>query len=151
MGWSDPRTWSPGETVTAALMNAHVRDNLNALKDKAIVIQLGTPGGGVLTTGVKFYAEIPFSMTITGWTLVAAQVGSIQLDVWKDSYANFPPVVGDTIAGSEKPTLTGAQKAQDLTLTTWSGNLDAGDVLGINIDSVATIQSAILTLRGIPR
>lgn len=32
MGWTTPRTWSPGETVTAALMNAHVRDNLNVLK-----------------------------------------------------------------------------------------------------------------------
>lgn len=32
MAWSAPRTWSPGETVTAALMNAHVRDNLNVLK-----------------------------------------------------------------------------------------------------------------------
>jgi hypothetical protein len=32
MGWTTPRTWSPGETVTATLMNAHVRDNLNVLK-----------------------------------------------------------------------------------------------------------------------
>lgn len=32
MGWTTPRTWSPGETVTAALMNAHVRDNLTVLK-----------------------------------------------------------------------------------------------------------------------
>ena len=31
MGWTDPRTWVDGETVTAAIMNAHVRDNLNAL------------------------------------------------------------------------------------------------------------------------
>lgn len=32
MAWSPPRTWSPGETVTASLMNAHLRDNLNVLK-----------------------------------------------------------------------------------------------------------------------
>jgi hypothetical protein len=30
-GWTAPRTWTAAETVTAALMNAHVRDNLNAL------------------------------------------------------------------------------------------------------------------------
>ena len=30
MAWSTPRTWSTGELVTAAIMNAHVRDNLNA-------------------------------------------------------------------------------------------------------------------------
>jgi len=34
MGWTTPRTWVAGETVTAALMNAHVRDN---------VALLGTP------------------------------------------------------------------------------------------------------------
>ena len=32
MAWIQPRTWSPGETVTAAMMNAHIRDNLNILK-----------------------------------------------------------------------------------------------------------------------
>lgn len=31
MGWTTPRTWATSEVVTAAMMNAHVRDNLNAL------------------------------------------------------------------------------------------------------------------------
>lgn len=31
MGWTDPRTWVTDELVTAAIMNTHVRDNLNAL------------------------------------------------------------------------------------------------------------------------
>lgn len=31
MGWTAPRTWVTSEIVTAALMNAHVRDNLLAL------------------------------------------------------------------------------------------------------------------------
>lgn len=33
MSWTDPRTWTAGETVTAAEMNAHVRDNFKALGD----------------------------------------------------------------------------------------------------------------------
>ena len=32
MAWTTPRTWVTGETVTAALMNTHIRDNLNFLK-----------------------------------------------------------------------------------------------------------------------
>jgi hypothetical protein len=32
MAWTTPRTWNPGETVTASLMNTHVRDQLNVLK-----------------------------------------------------------------------------------------------------------------------
>lgn len=31
MAWSTPRTWTSGETVTAAIMNAHIRDQLNIL------------------------------------------------------------------------------------------------------------------------
>ena len=32
MGWTTPRTWTTGETVTAAEMNTHVRDNDAYLK-----------------------------------------------------------------------------------------------------------------------
>ena len=32
MAWTTPRTWVPAELVTAALLNAHVRDNLNLVK-----------------------------------------------------------------------------------------------------------------------
>lgn len=31
MAWTSPRTWAVGETVTAALMNTHLRDQLNFL------------------------------------------------------------------------------------------------------------------------
>jgi len=31
MSWTTPRTWNAGETVTATIMNTHIRDNLNAL------------------------------------------------------------------------------------------------------------------------
>lgn len=30
MSWTTPRTWVAGETVTAAMLNTHLRDNLNA-------------------------------------------------------------------------------------------------------------------------
>ena len=40
MAWTIPRTWNPGETVTASLMNSHVRDNLN-------VVAVFSKGGGV--------------------------------------------------------------------------------------------------------
>lgn len=33
MAWTNPRTWADAETVTAAIMNLHVRDNLNYLYD----------------------------------------------------------------------------------------------------------------------
>ncbi|GAI94589.1 unnamed protein product [marine sediment metagenome] len=59
-------------------------------------------GGSAITTGQKGHLEIPFACTITGWTILADQSGSIVVDVWKDTYAAFPPAVGDSIAGKVK-------------------------------------------------
>lgn len=144
-----PRTWVAAELVTASQMNVHIRDMLNAIAiSKALVIGIGDFNGPVLTTGVKAYFEVPIAIRVTGWTLLADAVGSIVIDLWKDTYAAFPPTVADTITGSEKPTLAGVQKAQDLTLTTWTTDLAVGDILAINVDSVATVKQVTLTLRG---
>ena len=151
MSWQTPRTWSPGETVTASLMNAHLRDQLNALEAKAIVVQIGNQLAGTIPTGIAAWVEIPVSLEITGWTLLGNAAGSIVIDVWLDSYANHPPTVADTIAGTEKPTLSSAQKNQDLSLTTWSPDVDAGDVMYFNVDSCTGISQCTLTLRAIPR
>ena len=37
MAYTDPRTWTDGELVTAAIMNPHVRDNLDAMGPHLIV------------------------------------------------------------------------------------------------------------------
>lgn len=104
--------------------------------------------GTVIAAGQKGHLEIPFAYTITGWTILADVSGSIVIDVWKDTYANFPPTVADTITGTEKPTISAAQKGQDLTLTTWITAIAAGDILAFNVDSCTTITRVVLTLRG---
>jgi hypothetical protein len=106
--------------------------------------------GSALVVGSKVYLEVPFGMTITGWTILAEVSGSVVIDIWKDTYANFPPVVGDSIAGSEKPTLSSAQKNQDLTLTTWTTTtVNAGDTLIFNVDSATTVTKVTVVLRGV--
>lgn len=102
--------------------------------------------GSAIGTGVKADVRIPFACTVAGWTLVADQTGSIVIDVWRDTYANFPPVVGDSIAGSEKPTLSSASKNQDLSLSTWTTSLAEGDILRFNVDSVSTVTRVALSL-----
>lgn len=103
--------------------------------------------GFPITTGVKGYLEAPFACTITGWTIVANASGSCVVDVWKDTYANFPPTVADTIAGSEKPTLSSAQKNQDLSLSTWTTSVALGDIIAFNVDSASTVTRVTVTLR----
>ena len=69
------------------------------------------------------------------------------IDVWKDTYANFPPTVADTIAGSEKPTLSSAIKNEDLTLTTWTTSVTTGDIIGFNVDSASTVTRVTLSIK----
>lgn len=104
-------------------------------------------GGATITTGVKGDLEIPFACTINRVTLLADQSGSIVVDVWKDTYANFPPTGADSICASAKPTITSATKSQDSTLTGWTTSVSAGDTLRFNVDSITTCQRVTLSLK----
>jgi hypothetical protein len=119
-----------------------------AMEDDDYTIQFIIDGGGsAITTGQKGHAEVPASGVIEGWTILADQSGSIVVDVWKDTYANFPPTVADTIAGSEKPTLSAAQKNQDLALGTWTTTVTKGDIIAFNVDSITTVERVLVSIR----
>lgn len=108
--------------------------------------------GTVITTGVKGYISIPVAGTITKWRLLSidaagpATVGSIVIDIWKDTYANYPPTVADTITAAAKPTLSAVNKNENTTLTGWTTTFSAGDVFGFNVDSVSGLTKVSLTL-----
>lgn len=102
--------------------------------------------GSAITTGVKGYRSFPVSGLITGVRLLADQAGDVVIDIWKDTYANYPPTVADTITASAKPTLSTAASYNDTTLTGWTKSIVAGDVFGFNVDSVATITRLTLEL-----
>lgn len=106
-------------------------------------------GGSVITTGVKGDITIPFACTIDSWYITADQAGSIVIDVWRDTLANFPPTVADSIAGSEKPTLSAASFNSDTSLTTFTRSLAVNDVVRFNVDSVATVTRVNLVFKAI--
>lgn len=102
--------------------------------------------GSTITTGVKGYLRVPYNCTITAVELVANASGSIVVDVWKDTYANFPPVDADSITASAPATLSSAQKSQDTALTGWTTSLTEGDYLAFNVDSATTVSRVTLSL-----
>jgi hypothetical protein len=105
-------------------------------------------GGAVITTGTLYPAlSIPFACTINSVTVLADQVGDIVVDIWKDTFANYPPTVADSICGSAKPTLSSAATSEDTTLTGWTTSIAAGDVLLFNVDSAATVESVSVILK----
>lgn len=149
-----PRTWVTSELVTAAVMNLHVRDQFSYVGDtldalveaKSLTFPLGD-GSAVIPTGLHYSPQIPFALTPVSWSLVAVDelTGSMVVDVRAEDWATGMPGAPDSIAGTEKPTLSSQQKAQDLSLSSW-GVIAAGDILGIYVESCSTITKADLTL-----
>ena len=78
--------------------------------------------------------------------MLADQTGSIVVDIWKDTYGNFPPTVADTITAAAKPTIAAGTKDTDTTLTGWTKAITAGDILRFNVDSAATVTKVTLSL-----
>ena len=103
-------------------------------------------GGSVITAGVKGHLPVPFGCTIDRVTLTADQPGSIQVDIWKSSYAGFPPADANSITGGHEPKITADSKSEDTTLTGWSKSLDDGDILAFNVDSAVTITRVTVNL-----
>jgi len=90
---------------------------------------------------------VPFGATIDDVEMYADQTGSIVVDIFKDTFANFPPVVGDSITASAQPTISSSDKSQDSTLTGWTTTITADDILRFNVDSVTSIQRLTVSLK----
>ncbi len=103
--------------------------------------------GATLASGKTIYLPMVYGGTITSITLVADQSGSVVIDIWKDTYANYPPTIADTITSATPPTLVSATKGQDSTLTGWNKTFSAGDVYAFSIISCTTIQWASLIVK----
>jgi hypothetical protein len=105
-------------------------------------------GGAAITTGVAGAGlQVPYACTINSVTLLSDVSGSIVVDIWKDTYANYPPTVADSITASAKPTLSSATKYEDPTLTGWTTSIAAGDIFRFNVDSASTVQQVVIILK----
>jgi hypothetical protein len=129
-----------------------INSNFTELKD---FVEIGgfqaLIGDGVnaITTGEKIIASAPYDMTITGWTLLANETGSIVIDIWKDTYGNHKPTIADSITASAKPTISASNKANSSTLTGWTTSITKGDVIVINVDSASSIKQVNLWIEAV--
>lgn len=112
------------------------------------VINFAIDGGGSpITTGLKGFVYVPFDCTITAVTMLADVSGSVVVDIWRDVYGSHPPTDADSITAAAVPTISGAVKSQNTTLTGWTTQLNEGDILAYNVDSAATITSVTIALK----
>jgi hypothetical protein len=89
---------------------------------------------------------VPQAITITGAYMFADVSGSIIVDVWKDTIANYPPTAADKITASAPPTITTATNSTDTTLTGWTTAVAALSVLKFNVTSCTTITKCTVVL-----
>lgn len=121
--------------------------------DRVIVFEFDN-GGLVLPVGLTTIpVMVPFAHTVKSAQGVAfdtatglAPTGSIQIDVWRDSYSAYPPTVGDSITAAAKPTITAANKYSDSTLTGWSTSGAAGSYYVAQVVSVSGVVAAAFYL-----
>ena len=75
--WITPRTWTTGELITAAIMNAHIRDNLNALFSP--VANIASITTDITETSTSFVDATGLTITFTtvGDTVVIGFVGTV--------------------------------------------------------------------------
>ena len=103
-------------------------------------------GGEALVVGTKCYVRMTKAGTIAKVTLLADQTGWAQVGIWKDSWANYPPTVADSITAANDPVIASGVKMEDATLTGWTKSISAGDVLAFNIEYCTTITRLTVIL-----
>jgi hypothetical protein len=128
----DDANQAAAQTTLGVVPGTHVVTYNNNNRD--VVVPLIVDGGGAtITTGIKHYAiEIPFGGTIVSWRLFADTNCTAEVDVWSDTYANYPPDVTDTIWSGTEPATSGGAKAE---ATGLSIAVTAGSVWRVNVNA----------------
>lgn len=122
MGYDETWGWS-ADTSEAAQENAAA---IALLKGGGLQVPFDAP-----EADDQIRIRMPFAGSITDWELVGDD--DIQIDIWKDSFANFPPTNDDSICGGAEPALSSETTASATGLA-WT--FAAGDWLIFNVDSV---------------
>jgi hypothetical protein len=94
-----------------------------------------------VAAGLKTYVVFPLAGTITGWRIISNAATTAIVDVWKA--AGAIPTLVDAIAGSNKPTVTGATVANGNVVGWTTAAVAAGDVFGFNLDSFTNTPTQI--------
>ena len=102
----------------------------------------GTPDE--ISTGNKGYKQIPYDCSILEWYILAGQTGSIQFDIKKSSFNNYPST--SSIVGGDYPNLSSQLKNSNTGVTLWSG-ISGGDMIDFVINSNTGIEKVGLFIK----
>ena len=105
-------------------------------------------GGSAISSGEQGDTPgSPHAGVIERVEILLDQSATMQVDIWKDTYANFPPTDADSITASAVPATSAADKYEDETLTGWTTTISQGDILRFNVDSNDNAQRGVISVR----
>jgi len=108
-----------------------------------------SPSGPLVAASTNIvYVSCPVTGRIMNAKLLTGGgPGACVVDVWKAPFGSFPPLVANSICASALPTITAGVAYSDSTLTGWTTNINAGDVLAFKLSSVSTFTEVSLILQ----
>lgn len=87
-------------------------------------------GASSVLEGGRFVdVPVPYNCIIQEAELLIDPSGTVSIDIYKDSYTNYPPNISDKITSATPPSVIAGIKSKDVTLTGWTTTLLAGDIL----------------------
>lgn len=108
-------------------------------------------GGAALAAGEKGDVIVPYDCRINYVNVFSDQSGgSVFLGIWRDSFANYPPTSGDTVAPSGVPLISGAIRnsySGAAALSGWTTALTKGDVIKFVVHSGLTMTRVTIALQ----
>lgn len=160
MAWTSPRTWVASETLTAALLNAHIRDTLNETAPAKVTtkgdIVAATAANTLarLAIGSNGYPLIADSAATTGirWgstgkTASAGSVLNINLSSTLTAAANsdflYQAYIGGTFAKSTYTGLVARALVIDTVANTGTGTIDAATGLYVTAQTAGTTNWSV--------
>ena len=104
--------------------------------------------GAAIAIGHKWDFPFRYAGRIVEVSLLAEQVGSIQIDLWKESLDDYPPTDADSLCGGAEPAIVNAAYALITDLSGWvTTQFAKGETMRLNVDSCVTIERCAVHLK----
>jgi hypothetical protein len=82
VAWTTPRTWTANELVTKAIMDTHVRDNLNALREGGLAVTSQAAGDWLQASSATAFGRVkPYGPLLYVGTTPVGNVGGGEDDL----------------------------------------------------------------------
>ena len=104
--------------------------------------------GSTISVATQYDVIVPYNMIIQSWNMISDLSGNTTIDIWKNTFANYPPTSANTITASAKPNISASTKNQSSTLTGWNTTVSAGDIIRFIVDSCTGMTKINLILTG---